>query len=96
MMDVVAESRSNGPRGALKGFLDEARVPLSHIKPHGALYGMASRSGEVAHAVCDAAEVFGVSPGAVAVTTARLLSRPAHEDASVSGGRARCHSVACS
>jgi 5-oxoprolinase (ATP-hydrolysing) subunit A len=47
--------------GALRGFLDEARIPLSHIKPHGALYGMASRSEEVAHAICDAAEVFGVS-----------------------------------
>jgi 5-oxoprolinase (ATP-hydrolysing) subunit A len=47
--------------GALKGFLHEARIPLSHIKPHGALYGMASRSEDVAHAICDAAEVFGVS-----------------------------------
>ena len=27
--------------GALKGFLDEEGVPLSHIKPHGALFGMA-------------------------------------------------------
>ena len=47
--------------GALKGFLDEAGIPLSHIKPHGALYGMASRSEDVAHAICDAAEVFDVS-----------------------------------
>jgi 5-oxoprolinase (ATP-hydrolysing) subunit A len=46
--------------GALKGFLDEARIPLSHIKPHGALYGMASRNEDVAHAICDAAAVFGV------------------------------------
>ena len=46
--------------GALKGFLDEARIPLSHIKPHGALYGMASRNEDVAHAICDAAEVFSV------------------------------------
>jgi UPF0271 protein len=27
--------------GALKGFLDAAGMPLNHIKPHGALYGMA-------------------------------------------------------
>ena len=46
--------------GALKGFLDAAGMPLSHIKPHGALYGMAARMEEVANAVCDAADVFGV------------------------------------
>lgn len=46
--------------GALKGFLDAEVVTLSHIKPHGALYGMASRSEAVASAICDAAEVFGV------------------------------------
>ncbi|MGD8428944.1 MAG: LamB/YcsF family protein [Ectothiorhodospiraceae bacterium] len=46
--------------GALKGFLDAAGMPLNHIKPHGALYGMAARDEEVANAVCDAADVFGV------------------------------------
>ena len=46
--------------GALKGFLDAAGMELSHIKPHGALYGAAARDEEVAHAVADAAEVFGV------------------------------------
>jgi UPF0271 protein len=46
--------------GALKGFLDAAGIPLNHIKPHGALYGMAARMEHVAHAVCDAAAVFGV------------------------------------
>ena len=35
-------------------------MPLNHIKPHGSLYGMAARDPEVAHAVCDAAEVFQV------------------------------------
>ena len=35
-------------------------MKLNHIKPHGALYGMAARDEEVANAVCDAAEVFGV------------------------------------
>ena len=38
--------------GALKGFLDAEGMPLNHIKPHGALYGMAARMEEVAHAVC--------------------------------------------
>ena len=46
--------------GALKGFLDAEGMPLNHLKPHGALYGMAARSEEVANAVADAAKVFGV------------------------------------
>ena len=46
--------------GALKAFLDAEGMPLNHIKPHGALYGMAGRDPEIAHAVCDAAEHFGV------------------------------------
>jgi len=46
--------------GALKAFLDAYGMPLNHIKPHGALYGMAARQEEVAQAVCDAADVFGV------------------------------------
>ena len=46
--------------GALKGFLDAEGMPLNHIKPHGALYGMAARSEEIANAVCDAAEAFQV------------------------------------
>jgi 5-oxoprolinase (ATP-hydrolysing) subunit A len=46
--------------GALRGFLDSEGVALNHIKPHGVLYGMAARQEEVAHAVCDAAEVFAV------------------------------------
>jgi 5-oxoprolinase (ATP-hydrolysing) subunit A len=44
--------------GALKGFLDAEGVRLSHIKPHGSLYGMAARNAEIAHAICDAADVF--------------------------------------
>lgn len=46
--------------GALKAFLDAEGMPLAHIKPHGALYGMAAKSKEVAHALCDAVEVFDV------------------------------------
>jgi 5-oxoprolinase (ATP-hydrolysing) subunit A len=46
--------------GALRAFLEVEGVALNHIKPHGVLYGMAARQEEVAHAVCDAAEVFGV------------------------------------
>lgn len=52
--------------GALKAFLDAADVKLSHLKPHGALYGMAARQEHIAHAICDAAQhyhvpVFGLS-----------------------------------
>jgi 5-oxoprolinase (ATP-hydrolysing) subunit A len=46
--------------GALKGFLNAEGMALNHIKPHGALYGMAARLEETAHAVADAADVFKV------------------------------------
>jgi UPF0271 protein len=45
---------------ALTGFLAAEGMRLAHIKPHGALYGMAARQEQVAHAVCDAADVFRV------------------------------------
>ena len=47
--------------GALKSFLDEQEMKLNHIKPHGALYGMASKDEEVARAIADAVAVFQVS-----------------------------------
>lgn len=46
--------------GALKGFLDAEGMNLSHIKAHGALFGMAQNQAEVAEGLADAAEVFGV------------------------------------
>jgi UPF0271 protein len=46
--------------GALAGFLREQGMELNHVKPHGALYGMAARDEQVAEAVADAAAVFGV------------------------------------
>jgi 5-oxoprolinase (ATP-hydrolysing) subunit A len=46
--------------GALKGFLEAEGLALNHIKPHGSLYGMAARSEAVAHAICDAADIFKV------------------------------------
>jgi UPF0271 protein len=46
--------------GALKGFLEAEGMELNHIKPHGSLYGMAARQEHIAHAVCDAADVFKV------------------------------------
>ncbi len=46
--------------GALKGFLDTSGMALSHMKPHGALYGMAARYEHIAHAICDACAAFEV------------------------------------
>jgi UPF0271 protein len=46
---------------ALKGFLDMYDMPLNHIKPHGALYGVAARNEKVAHAIADVAEIYSVS-----------------------------------
>jgi UPF0271 protein len=46
--------------GALSGFLRAEGMELSHLKPHGALYGAAAREREVAEAVADAAAVFGL------------------------------------
>src|SRR5262245_16190180 len=46
--------------GALKGFLEKEGVPLSHIKPHGARFGMAMKDHEMAHGIADAVESFKV------------------------------------
>ena len=46
--------------GALKGFLEAEGMELNHIKPHGSLYGMAAKQEDIAHAVCDVADIFKV------------------------------------
>jgi UPF0271 protein len=46
--------------GALKAFLDAEGMPLSHIKAHGALFGMAQKQEDVAEGIADAAVIFGV------------------------------------
>jgi UPF0271 protein len=46
--------------GALKSFLDEFDVPLNHIKPHGALYGVSAKDEEAAQAIADVAEIYNV------------------------------------
>jgi 5-oxoprolinase (ATP-hydrolysing) subunit A len=46
--------------GALKAFLDAEGMGLNHVKPHGALYGMAARDESIAGAIADAVRVFGV------------------------------------
>jgi len=46
--------------GALEGFLRAEGVSLNHVKPHGALYGMAARDEKIAAAIADAVLPFGV------------------------------------
>jgi UPF0271 protein len=46
--------------GALSAFLAAEGVKLNHIKPHGALYGMAARDETIAHAIADAADIYRV------------------------------------
>jgi UPF0271 protein len=46
--------------GALKAFLDAESVVLNHVKPHGALYGMAARDERIATAIADAVLPYGV------------------------------------
>lgn len=46
--------------GAVEAFVRRAGAELSHIKPHGALFGMLARDDEMMDAVCDVALQFGV------------------------------------
>lgn len=48
--------------GALKAFLDAEGMPLSHLKPHGALYGKAAVDAATAQAIADAANALGGIP----------------------------------
>ncbi|WP_210469901.1 LamB/YcsF family protein [Sporosarcina sp. 6E9] len=49
--------------GALQGFLYRYNETMQHVKPHGALYQMASRDSELAEAIAKA--VYDVSPSLV-------------------------------
>jgi 5-oxoprolinase (ATP-hydrolysing) subunit A len=44
--------------GALHGFCSAHEVPLQHVKPHGALYNMASKDPELANAIAQAVKDF--------------------------------------
>lgn len=46
--------------GALQAFTDAEGMTLSHIKPHGALFGMAQRDEAVSHGIADAALALGL------------------------------------
>ncbi|KAI0753585.1 lactam utilization protein lamb [Irpex lacteus] len=47
--------------GALQGFLTKYNVPLNHVKPHGAVYGMMTRDIALARAAAEVAKSFGVA-----------------------------------
>jgi len=49
--------------GALNGFLATFGEQMQHVKPHGALYNMAAKDSELAHAIAQA--VYDVSPSLV-------------------------------
>jgi 5-oxoprolinase (ATP-hydrolysing) subunit A len=55
--------------GALRAFLDVEGMPLTHLKPHGALYGRAAVDEGTAHAVADAVQALGVPVLGMAGTT---------------------------
>jgi 5-oxoprolinase (ATP-hydrolysing) subunit A len=46
--------------GALTAFLRKYGAELNHIKPHGSLYGMLARDGELMRAAAKAADLYGV------------------------------------
>ncbi len=39
--------------GALKAFCSANRIPMAHVKPHGALYNMAGKDSALAMAICE-------------------------------------------
>ncbi|MCY3995509.1 MAG: 5-oxoprolinase subunit PxpA [Rhodobacter sp.] len=54
--------------GALDAFCKQAGTVLSHIKPHGALYGMAARQEPIARAIASASRIYGLPVMGVAGT----------------------------
>lgn len=49
--------------GALKTFCDATGVKLRHVKPHGAMYNMAGKDEQMAHAICEG--IYAVDPSLV-------------------------------
>lgn len=64
--------------GALVGFLTAHGAPLDHIKPHGALFGMAAYDEKLMRSICEVAGQYGVPVYGLAGT--------AHESAAMSCG----------
>lgn len=66
--------------GALRGFLDLHGLPLNHIKPHGALYGMVGREPELMRGVAEVAKAYGVPVFGLANTAHRTVCEEAGVD----------------
>lgn len=67
--------------GALRGFADAAGVRITHVKPHGAFYGLTLRDPEIASAI--AASMAAAEPDALLV----LLAGPTAEQVLSQGYR---------
>jgi UPF0271 protein len=61
--------------GALNAFLQAEGVALHHVKPHGALYGMAARDESIAAAIADAVRPFAVPILGLAFTAHEKIYR---------------------
>jgi 5-oxoprolinase (ATP-hydrolysing) subunit A len=61
--------------GALQAFLTTEGLPLNHVKPHGALYGMAARDENFAAAIANAVRPFGVPILGMAFTAHETVYR---------------------
>jgi len=61
--------------GALNAFVQKAGMELSHLKPHGALYGMAAKYDHVAMAVAHAAKEFNLPVFGMAGTLQETVYR---------------------
>ena len=59
--------------GALKAFCDAVDVPLHHVKPHGALYNMASRDRALADAICAAIQKAAPEAVLLALSGSRMV-----------------------
>ena len=72
--------------GALAAFARAAGVPLTHVKPHGALYNLAARDAVVAKAIAEAVRAFddrlwlvGLSNSCLTAAGEQVGLRVAHE-----------------
>jgi urea carboxylase len=61
--------------GALKAFLESENLELSHIKPHGSLYGVAMRDEKVCSAILDVCELYDVPLIGIAGTFQESLAK---------------------
>lgn len=61
--------------GAVSAFAQRAGSELSHIKPHGALFGMLARDEELMEALCDVAEQFNLPVFGIAGSMHEIVAK---------------------